>query len=142
MLKEQLQDMCERYGVEILYAFGSRSREIRDLIEGKVSRLDGAFSDVDIGLKLRPGACLSIREKARLSVELENILNVNRVDLCDIHKGDPFVAVNIVRGERLFCRDEYGADEYELYVFRRAGDLAYLERERTALIIGASRAQT
>lgn len=141
-LNEHLEAMCERYGVETLYAFGSRAREIRKLIEGKSLDLDRSSSDVDIGFKLRPGASLSVREKARLSVELEDILDVNRVDLFDVHKGDPFVAVNVVRGERLFCRDESKADEYELYVFRRAGDLAYLERERLTLILGKDRAQT
>jgi len=141
ILRKQLEDMCERYGVDILYIFGSRAGEVKGLVDGKSSSLAEGSSDVDIGFKLRRGAHLSVREKALLSVELENILNVNRVDLCDIHDVDPFVAVNIVRGERLFCRDEYLADEYELYVLRRAGDLAYLERERLALVIGASGTQ-
>ena len=38
--------------------------------------------------------------------------------------------------ERLYAEDEYLADEYELYIFRRAGDCAHLERERVALILG------
>ena len=41
-----------------------------------------------------------------------------------------------MRGERLYARDAYWADEYELYVLRRAGDLAPLERERMAMILG------
>jgi hypothetical protein len=36
----------------------------------------------------------------------------------------------------LYARDEDDADEYDLYVLRRAGDLAPLERERIALILG------
>ena len=44
----------------------------------------------------------------------------------------PFLAVNVIRGERLFCSDRYAADEYELYILRRAGDLAELERIVTA----------
>jgi hypothetical protein len=35
---------------------------------------------------------------------------------------DAFVAVNIIRGERLYVEDDYLADEYELYVLRRALD--------------------
>jgi hypothetical protein len=49
---------------------------------------------------------------------------------------DPFLAAEIIRGERLFTKDEHEADEYELYVLRRAGDLAPLERERMALVLG------
>jgi uncharacterized protein len=47
-----------------------------------------------------------------------------------LSEADPFLAANIIRGERLFSRDERSADEYELYVLRRAGDLAPFERER------------
>jgi len=41
----------------------------------------------------------------------------------------------VIRGERIFAEDSYLADEYELYVLRRAGDLAELERERMAMIL-------
>ena len=50
-------------------------------------------------------------------------------------EADPFLAANIIRGERLYALDPDEADEYELYVLRRAGDLAELERERMALIL-------
>jgi hypothetical protein len=53
-----------------------------------------------------------------------------------LREADPFLAANTVRGERLYARDAYAADEYDLYVLRRAGDLAPLERERMALILG------
>jgi hypothetical protein len=44
------------------------------------------------------------------------------------------LSTNIVRGERIFCRDPYAADEYELYILRRAGDLAPFEKDRLSLI--------
>jgi hypothetical protein len=67
---------------------------------------------------------------------LEDLFNVERVDLVCLPETDPFLAANIVRGERSYGRDEYEADEYDLYILRRAGDLAPLERERMALILG------
>jgi hypothetical protein len=51
-------------------------------------------------------------------------------------EANPFVAAEIIRGERLFASDSHEADEYELYVLRRAGDLALLERERIARVLG------
>ena len=50
---------------------------------------------------------------------------------------DPFVAANIVRGERLCCSDRMYAEDLDLYVLRRAGDLAPFERERLAAIESA-----
>lgn len=63
-------------------------------------------------------------------------MDVCRVDLVVLTEADPFLAINVVRGEGLYARDEREADDYKLYVFRRAGDLAPLERERMALILG------
>ena len=47
---------------------------------------------------------------------------------------DPFLAADIIRGERVFAQDEEEANEYELFILRRAGDLIPLERERLRLI--------
>ena len=78
---------------------------------------------------------LSVREKAEWAVALENLMGVDRVDLVLLTQADPFMAVNIIRGERAFCGDEYEADTYELYVMRRAGDLAPFERLRIERIM-------
>ncbi len=67
---------------------------------------------------------------------LEDFFGCGCVDLVVMPEADPFVAAEVVRGERLFAADDYAADEYELYVLRRAGDLAQLERERMALVLG------
>lgn len=75
-------------------------------------------------------------QKVDLAHALEDLFELARVDLVCLRDADPFLAANIIRGERLFAVDEYRADEYDLYVLRRAGDLAPLERERLALIFG------
>ena len=90
---------------------------------------------VDIAVKLSGDRALSVREKTELSVAMENLLGVDRADVILLSEADPFLAVNIIRGERVYAEDDYLADEYELYVLRRAGDLAELERERMALIL-------
>jgi uncharacterized protein len=66
---------------------------------------------------------------------LETLFHVSRVDLCILQEVDAFLAANIIRGERIYAENSYFADEYDLYVLRRAGDLAELERERMAMIL-------
>jgi hypothetical protein len=95
----------------------------------------GRSSDVDIAIKLPMGRTLGVRQKVELAVALEDLLGADRVDLVMLSEADPFLAVNIIRGERLYCRDEYEADDYELYVLRRAGDLARFERLRIGKIM-------
>jgi predicted nucleotidyltransferase len=130
-----LSKLCQRYGVEIMYAFGSRAGEVKGAVDASVEVAESGPSDADIAVKTSPGRKLSIREKVELAINLEDLLGVGKVDLILISEADPFVAVNIIRGERLYCVDERGADEYDLYVLRRAGDLAHFERRRIERVL-------
>ena len=131
---EELASLCHRFPIDFLYVFGSRADEIRHWLAGY--QVIYSSSDVDIGIRLIAGINLSVLDKVKIAQELEELFDVPRVDLVLISEVDPFLAANIIRGERLFARDDYQADEYDLYILRRAGDLAPLERERMAMILG------
>ena len=131
--KSSLAKICEQFGVRMMYSFGSRSRQVLAWLQGKGVVLPADGSDVDIGVVT--AVPLTIRQKAELAITLENLFGVNRVDLAAVPEVDPFLAANIIRGERLYAVDDYLADEYELYILRRAGDLIPLERERQQLIL-------
>lgn len=96
-------------------------------------RLAKSPSDLDFGVLTH--SPLSIENKINLTMELENLFGLFDIDLFILQEVDTFLAANIVRGERVFAEDPYRADEYELFVLRRAGDLAELERERMAIIL-------
>jgi len=130
-----LANLCYEYGIDILYAFGSRAKEVKSWLKEDLGDLPPSLSDIDIAIKPISGIYLDIKEKVQLTIALEDFFKVPRADLVVIPEADPFLAANIIRGERLFCRDPYRADNYELYILRRAGDLAPLERERLALIM-------
>ena len=119
-----------------LYAFGSRAGELLDTLNHGNFPLAPSTSDLDIAVVAAPGTQLSVLDKVRLAQKLEELLGCHRVDLVVLTEADPFLAANIIRGERLYTADSHAADEYELYVLRRAGDLIPLERERQALILG------
>ena len=133
--RETLEQICQKFSVAILYSFGSRAEEVRDWVEERMQTLPSSSADIDIGIKGIPGRKWSITEKVQFAGLLEEFFGYGRVDLKLLSEADPFLAAEIIRGERLFARDEYEADEYDLYVLRRAGDLAPLERERMALIL-------
>lgn len=133
--EEYLANLCYEYGIDILYAFGSRAKEVKSWLKEDFGDLPPSLSDIDIAIKPISGKYLDIKEKVQLTIALEDFFKVPRADLVVIPEADPFLAANIIRGERLFCRDPYRADNYELYILRRAGDLAPLERERLALIM-------
>ena len=130
-----LKRIADAFGLDLVYAFGSRAHDAGERAGGRRSEPVRSDSDMDIGVRPLPGHRLSVKDKARLACALEDLFDVDRVDLVVLSECDPFLAANIIRGERLFARDSYRADEYDLYVLRRAGDLAPLELERIALIM-------
>ncbi|MBI4596394.1 MAG: nucleotidyltransferase domain-containing protein [Candidatus Tectomicrobia bacterium] len=138
---KQIKSIAERFDLAALYVFGSQARAIAARVAQEDLSCQGtlnAASDVDVGVLPAKGGILSAEAKVLLTMELEELFGVLRVDLLAIPEADSFLAVNIIRGERLFCQDQDRGDEYELYLLRRAGDLAPLERERIALILGES----
>jgi predicted nucleotidyltransferase len=132
---QAVEQICQQYSAIALYVFGSRAHEARQWLDGLMVDLRGS-GDVDVGVRAAPGRIWSVKDKVRLALALENMMGCERIDLVVLQEADPFLAVEIIRGERLYTRDEYEADEYDLYVLRRAGDLEPLERERQALILG------
>ena len=61
---------------------------------------------------------------------LEDLLDVSRVDLVNLHEADPFLALEIIRGELLYTKDADDQAEYEIFVLRRAADLIPYKKER------------
>ena len=90
---------------------------------------------MDVGIQPRRGARLSGYEKVRIAIELEELLNVGRVDLVVLSEATPFLAVEIIRGELLYSEDLGKQAEDELYILRRAADLAPFDLERQRLVL-------
>lgn len=129
----KLEQISKKYQVKALYLFGSCSAEMLRFLQDDVYRSLPSQSDLDIGVLTH--SPFSVEEKVNLTFELEDLFGVPRVDLVMLPEADAFLAANIIRGERIYAEDSYLADEYELFVLARAGDLAELERERMAMIL-------
>jgi predicted nucleotidyltransferase len=134
-LQRQLETLAREYNLVALYAFGSRAREIAARVRGEPATGEHPASDIDIGVQLPRGAHLDITGKVDLCLALEGAFAVPRVDLVVCGEAPPSLAQEIVSGELLFATNLDEQAEYELYVFRRAADLAPFERERRRLIL-------
>lgn len=134
--RERLAALCSDHGIGVLYAFGSRSREALALLDADWRETAAGPSDLDIGVLPAPNRRLPVREKVELAIAIEDIFGVGRVDLVSLPEADAFLAAEIIRGEELYIDDQHLADEYMLYVLRRAGDLAPFERDRLAMALG------
>jgi uncharacterized protein len=132
---ERLCQLARQFGISEVYVFGSRSLEIAALLRETPYRSAFSGSDVDIAVQPEEGRRLSAREKVLLLIAFEDLLEVPRVDLVVIPEADPFLATEVIRGELLYCSDLDRQAENELYILRRAGDLAHYKRERIKALL-------
>ncbi len=137
--KKNLAAICRDFSIAIVYAFGSRAKEAYSWIKGETEIISTSLSDLDIGVLPMPGVHPSPKQKIELCIRLEDFFGVSRVDLVFLPEAPPFLASKIIQGERLYAVDEYQADEYDLYILRRAGDLMPFHRERLRLLFGGDR---
>ncbi|MGB9871922.1 MAG: nucleotidyltransferase domain-containing protein [Anaerolineae bacterium] len=134
-LLSRLDDLARQYGLIAVYSFGSRAEEMAARVAGRAVEPAHPTSDVDIGVLPAPGRRLTAAERADLTVALEDLLDVPRVDLVILPEAPPFLALDVVRGELLCTTDPDAEAEYQRYVLRRAADLAPFERERRRMIL-------
>jgi predicted nucleotidyltransferase len=134
-LQDVLGRLCEQYHLVAVYAFGSRATEIAARVHGEPVDSEHPMSDVDIGVLPTRTHPLSLDDKVDLATELEDLFGVERVDLVDLPQAKTYLALDIVCGELLYVTDADEEANYQLYVLRRAADLAPYERERRRMIL-------
>jgi predicted nucleotidyltransferase len=134
-LQERLYALARQYDLVAIYAFGSRATEVAARVRGEEVESAHPASDADIGVLPVRGRHLAARERVELMLTLEEALEVSWVGLVFLPEASPYLALDIVRGELLCTTDPDAEAEYQLYVLRRAGDLAPFERERWRIIL-------
>ncbi len=131
-----LEAICREHSVAILYSFGSRAKEVLAWLNDPEAILAPGPSDVDLGVKPLPTTEFNWKTEVALEQALQNLLGVERIDLVNLDNVNPFLAAEVVHGERLYAESEYAADNFDLYILRQEGDLAFLEDERARLLLG------
>ena len=128
-LAAELASICRQFPIDALYVFGSRSEQIAGRLRGCDSKTPVSLSsDADIGVQTRVGERLSVAHRVELAIRLEDLFGVARADLVILEEAGAFLALDAIRGELIYCADEYRQAEFELFVLRRAADLAHFER--------------
>ena len=133
-IKEKISKIASKYHLQIIYAFGSRAKEVLDMMEGKISHLSSSPSDLDIGIK--PEKPLTVEEKVEIAVFFEDLFDLPRVDAVVLPEAPILLAFKIVTGEILYRQDQTYEAEYQLYIMRRAAELLPFERLKQKMIMG------
>jgi len=132
---EKIEKLALAFGIREVYVFGSRSKEIYSAVRGSSEIDRAAASDIDIGVTIPYDLILSIDQKVSITSGFEEIFNGSTVDLTVINEAPVFLALDIIKGELLYCIDAIEQARNEMCILRQAGDLEYFERERRNAIL-------
>ncbi len=135
ILQTEFSELCRSYDLVAVFTYGSRAAETAARLEGREVKSVHPRSDLDLGLLPQRDADLDVSQIVSFMVAIEGLLDVPRADIVDLRRAPPYLALDAIRGERLFCADPYETDVFELFVLRRAADLAFFERERRKMLL-------
>jgi predicted nucleotidyltransferase len=133
-MQEKITKIASKYHLQIIYAFGSRAKEVLNMIEGRISHLSSTPSDLDIGVK--PEKPLTVEEKVEIAIFFEDLFDLPRVDVIVLPEAPILLAFQIVTGEILYRQDQTYEAEYQLYIMRRAAELLPFEHLKQKMIMG------
>ena len=132
-----ISSICQRYHIADLYVFGSRSAEIAARVKGqRDAKPTHPDSDVDISVMPVDITQFGPLQRTSVTLELEDLfVDAPRVDGVVLAEADPFLSLEIIRGELLYTNNPDRQARHELYILRRAGDLMPLKTERMRMIL-------
>ena len=120
-----LKTICERYDIDLVYLFGSRSGEaLRHLNGGKVS-INDPLTDIDIGIVFGTGlppAGDRYNLYADIYNNLSDLFEPYPVDLSFLQENHSVFQLEAVLGRCAYYGDINCKDNYEEMILRRAAD--------------------
>ncbi len=135
--KKKIESLADKYHLQLIYAFGSRAKEIFHIIHQNKHQATATNSDLDIGIK--PEKSLNVQEKVKIAIFFEDLFDVPKVDVVEIPEAPLTLALEIVQGKLIYTSDENFEAEYQLFVMSKAADLMPFERMKQRSILGIER---
>ncbi|MFZ2053008.1 MAG: nucleotidyltransferase domain-containing protein [Candidatus Aminicenantales bacterium] len=122
-----MRNIAERYGIAIIYLFGSQSENGARYLQGKSLNAKD-LSDLDMAVSFKSIPSDPMKTYGALYKELSEVFEPFNIDLVFMHEVDMLFQYEIIKGIRIFEKDASLADELEEMIMKRAEDLAFKKR--------------
>ncbi len=127
MIDHQIQDIAQRYGIILIYLFGSEAQRGKIYLEGGKD-MPHPFSDLDVAVSFKKAPEKPMEIYGRLYREISEVFLPFNVDLLFMHEVDTLFQYEIITGFRIYASDEFAADEFEEGIMKRSEDLSFKKR--------------
>jgi len=123
-----LSEIAEKYKISMIYLFGSQAEAGKRYIDGEEVSVE-PYSDLDIAVyfeEIPPATILTYGELYR---DFAILFEPFEIDLVFMHEQDSLFQYEIIKGIRIYAKNEEFADEYEELIMKKAADLAFKQKE-------------
>jgi predicted nucleotidyltransferase len=120
----RLNKIFEKYEVMTAYLFGSQRESGLKFFKGQKIKIEKT-SDLDFGLLLKASPRDMYKFYGNLYYDLSAIFEPFSIDIVFLHEVDSLFKYEIIKGCRIYEKDEKFADEYEEAVMKYASDLSF-----------------
>lgn len=124
MLNRHIEEIAGRYGIFVIYLFGSQAEVGKRYLDGGDVTPD-AFSDLDVSVAFITPPDEVIRTYGELYKEFSDIFDPFNIDLIFMHEVHSLFQYEIIKGIRIYEQDINQADELEEGIMKKAEDLFF-----------------
>ena len=124
MKYNDIRNLAARYHIILMYFFGSQTERGRRYLEGKDAETD-ILSDLDVAIAFENPPTEAMKTYGVLFREISEIFDPFTIDLIFMHEVDTLFQYEIIKGFRIYEKEESFADEFEERIMKMAEDLSF-----------------
>jgi len=123
----EIRKIAEKYGIALIYIFGSQAEKGARYFRGEEIRTD-EFSDLDVAVAFEILPSYPVKIYGELYKEFSKIFDPFSLDLIFMHEVDTLFQYEIIRGVKIFEKHEFHSDKFEEMIMKKAEDLTFKRR--------------
>jgi len=123
MKYNKIASIAERYGISLIYLFGSQAEKGLRYLEEEVE--PDYYSDLDIGIRLEDDSKRCFDVFGALYRNLSEVFDIFSVDIIFMNEVDSLFNYEIIKGINIYSINENTANEYEEAIMKKANDLSF-----------------
>ncbi len=127
MFLEKIASVAERNNLTLIYLFGSQAEKGLRYMEGEEARPEPP-SDLDIAIAFTDPPSDPMKTYGLIYRAFSEIFEPFEIDLVFMEEVNPLFQYEIIKGLRIYEKDELFAEEFEEGIMKRIEDLSYKKR--------------
>jgi len=127
MKAEEIKNIAKKYGITLIYLFGSQAENGARYLKGDNINAED-LSDLDLAVSFKNIPSEPMKIYGALYKEFSKVFEPFYIDLVFMHEVEILFQYEIIKGIRIFEKDESLADELEEMIMKRAEDLAFKKK--------------